>query len=177
MAELAPRDRLQPSLLDRLTDDQPDAMVESRDRRVLSMRILRKAVLRDIGWMLNATNLRAAQKEIVDYPLVADSVVNFGMPDMAGRSASGYKMQDLERDIRQALWDFEPRLVRSSVEVRCIAGRLESTGHNVAHFEVEGDLFAFPYPEHLFFKTALDLETGAVNIFDQERIDTRGASA
>jgi type VI secretion system protein ImpF len=177
MAELAPRDRLQPSLLDRLTDDHPESKVESRDRRVLSMRLLRKAVLRDIGWMLNATNLKAAQKEIGDYPLVADSVVNFGMPDLAGRSASGYKMQDLERDIRQALWDFEPRLVRSSVEVRGIAGSMESAGHNVAHFEVECDLFALPYPEHLFFKTSLDLETGLVMITDRDLVDTRGSNA
>ena len=41
MAELAPRERLQPSLLDRLTDDEPDQEVESRERRVLSVRGLR----------------------------------------------------------------------------------------------------------------------------------------
>lgn len=33
MAELTPKDRLQPSLLDRLTDDEPDKTQESREKR------------------------------------------------------------------------------------------------------------------------------------------------
>jgi type VI secretion system protein ImpF len=36
MADLAPAERLQPSLLDRLTDDEPDKRVEGRDRSVIS---------------------------------------------------------------------------------------------------------------------------------------------
>ena len=47
MAELTTRERLQPSLLDRLTDDAPQERVESRDKRVMSMRQLRTAVLRE----------------------------------------------------------------------------------------------------------------------------------
>ena len=53
MAELAPRERLQPSLLDRLSDDEPDNAVEPRERRVLSLRTLREGVLRDLAWLLN----------------------------------------------------------------------------------------------------------------------------
>ncbi|MCY2964699.1 MAG: type VI secretion system baseplate subunit TssE, partial [Planctomycetota bacterium] len=37
MAELTSQERLQPSLLDRLTDDAPDQKSESRERRVLSV--------------------------------------------------------------------------------------------------------------------------------------------
>ena len=40
------RIRLQPSLLDRLTDDQPGERVEAEDRRVMSRTQLRQAVLR-----------------------------------------------------------------------------------------------------------------------------------
>jgi len=36
MAELTPKERLQPSLLDRLTDEEPDRRQESRDKRILS---------------------------------------------------------------------------------------------------------------------------------------------
>ena len=46
MAELTTSERLQPSLLDRLTDDHPEVAHESRERRVMSMRQLRAAVLR-----------------------------------------------------------------------------------------------------------------------------------
>ena len=41
MAELLPQERLQPSLLDRLTDYEPGSAVESRERRVLSTQQLR----------------------------------------------------------------------------------------------------------------------------------------
>ena len=57
MADLTPQERLQPSLLDRLTDSAPDTKRESRDRRVLSMRRLRSAVLRDLAWLLNTGHL------------------------------------------------------------------------------------------------------------------------
>ena len=167
MAELAPWDRLQPSLLDRLADDEPDRAKESREHRVLSMRRLRAGVLRDLSWLLNATNLTAAQPEVDDHPLVACSVVNFGLPDIAGRSASGFRLADLERNIRQAIWDFEPRIMRASVVVRAIASTVQGHSHNVISFEVEGDLWALPYPERLFLKTELDLENGSVQIIEQ----------
>ena len=53
MAELTPKERLQPSLLDRLTDDAPAEKVESREQRVLSLTKLRQSVNRDLGWLLN----------------------------------------------------------------------------------------------------------------------------
>src|SRR5262245_7664146 len=55
MAELPSRDRLQPSLLDRLTDDHPLQTHESIDVRVLSRQQLRAAILRDLTWLFNAT--------------------------------------------------------------------------------------------------------------------------
>ena len=48
MAELTPTERLQPSLLDRLTDDEPSHSQEARNRRVLSIQKLRESVLRDV---------------------------------------------------------------------------------------------------------------------------------
>ena len=49
------RDRLQPALLDRLTDDDPYHRVEAEERRVMTKSQLRHAVLRDLSWLFNAT--------------------------------------------------------------------------------------------------------------------------
>lgn len=38
MADLTPKERLQPSLLDRLTDDEPDKQHEAREQRVMNIR-------------------------------------------------------------------------------------------------------------------------------------------
>ena len=46
---LHPQDRLQPALLDRLTDDEPEKKQEPRESRVLSKKQLRQSVLRDLA--------------------------------------------------------------------------------------------------------------------------------
>jgi type VI secretion system protein ImpF len=160
MAELAPRERLQPSLLDRLSDDEPAKTVEPRERRVLSLRTLREGVLRDLAWLLNTTNLLSlSSTEAGKLPHLANSVINFGVPDMSGNAIASLNVSQLERGIRQAIWDFEPRLIRSTVSVRAVAGEVE---HNKLIFEIEADLWAQPYPERLYLKTELDLDRGAV---------------
>lgn len=165
MAELAPRDRLQPSLLDRLTDDEPEVQVEARERRVLSMRHLRDGVLRDLAWLLNTTNLFSVtgQRERPKLPHLANSVINYGMPDMSGASLAGMNTGDLERAIRQAIWDFEPRLIRSSVAVRALP-QLDSITKIM--FEIEADMWAQPYPERLYLKTELDLDKAHITLAD-----------
>src|SRR5687768_1286202 len=99
MAELTPTERLQPSLLDRLTDEEPAEAQESRNRRVLSLQKLRESVLRDVGWLLNTTNL--AEDGLSErYPHVAQSVVNYGLPDLAGLTASAVDLAELESLVR-----------------------------------------------------------------------------
>ena len=170
MAELAPRERLQPSLLDRLSDDEPGNLVESRERRVLSLRTLREGVLRDLAWLLNSTNLLSVV-DAAKLPHVAGSVINYGVPDISGTPVSGLNLNQLERGIRQAIWDFEPRLIRSSVSVRAIAAA--QVGYNKMVFEIEADLWAQPYPERLYLKTELDLDRAAAVLTEA---DARSAS-
>ena len=50
-------DRLQPALLDRLVDDAPQQPRDAADGRIVGPAQLRRAVLRDLGWLLNATCL------------------------------------------------------------------------------------------------------------------------
>lgn len=160
MAELAPRERLQPSLLDRLTDDEPGNTVESRERRVLSVRTLRESVLRDLAWLLNTTNLFSVTDD-GKLPHIASSVVNYGMPDISGISVAGMNLADLERGIRQAIWDFEPRLLRQSVVVKALSSE---ANHNKIMFEIQGDMWAQPYPERLYLKTEMDLDSAAIRL-------------
>ncbi len=158
MAELAPRERLQPSLLDRLSDDEPDNSTESRERRILSLRTLREGVLRDLAWLLNTTNLLSVIATDA-LPHVATSVLNFGVPVMSGTSLTSLNVSKLERAIRQAIWDFEPRLIRNTVTVKA---RMVEGERNLLAFDIEADLWAQPYPERLYLKTELDFERGAV---------------
>jgi type VI secretion system protein ImpF len=159
MVVLAPRERLQPSLLDRLRDDEPDQKIESRDHRVLSLRTLRQGVLRDLTWLLNTTNLLPA-RSAKNLPYLSGSVLNYGIPDTSGLSVGSLNISQLERGIRQAIWDFEPRLIRASVSVKAAA--IDGHDHNKLIFEIEADLWAQPYPERLYLKTELDLGNDVV---------------
>lgn len=160
MAELAARERLQPSLLDRLTDDEPDKLIESRERRVMSLRTLREGVLRDLAWLLNTTNLFS----VTDHhalPHVTNSVLNYGIPDISGTSISSMNIAALERAIRQAIWDYEPRLIRSSVIIKAHS---ERDSANTVLFDIEADMWAQPYPERLYLKTELDLDSATIRL-------------
>ena len=172
MSEPSARDRLQPSLLDRLTDLEPHARHEARERRVISARALRDSVQRDIGWLLNASGL-AQGTDAAGLPHVATSVLNYGLPDLAGRNVAALTTGALERSIRDALWAFEPRLARESVRVTAISdaqdgpkGAKHTRGGHVIRFEIEADMWSQPYPERLFLRTELDLEAGEVRVAD-----------
>lgn len=164
MAELTPQERLQPSLLDRLTDKAPDTKTESRERRVLSMQRLREAVLRDLAWLLNTGHLETTD-DLDAYPQVRDSVLNYGMPDISGISASGADTSELEKAVRQAIIKFEPRISANTVRVR-ISRDENSMGRNSMVFTIEGQLWAEPTPIALYLKTEVDLETGNVAVTD-----------
>jgi len=165
MAELTQKERLQPSLLDRLTDDAPDKLQESREQRVLSLSKLRSGVLRDLAWLLNTSTLDTVQS-LDEYPLVSHSVVNFGISDLVGTTLSSADVPEIQRQIRQAIWDFEPRISRESVIVKVSVS--ENKMHqNAMIFDIEGELWAQPLPLRLYLRTELDLETGNMEIIDR----------
>jgi type VI secretion system protein ImpF len=158
-------ERLQPYLLDRLTDDEPDAQQESRDRRGISMRRYRDGVLRDLTWLLNATPYPFDQ-EMEGSEDLASSVLNFGFRDLCGLTASSLSIPDIERELVRAIQRFEPRIIRNTLSVRVVADP-KSAGNHIG-FEIKGDLWAMPKPEYLDIKTEIDLETGKCEFRAQE---------
>jgi type VI secretion system protein ImpF len=164
MAELTQKERLQPSLLDRLTDDDRQNRQESREKRVLSPARLRECVRRDLTWLLNTTHL-AALVDLDEQPEVQRSVLNYGMPDLAGRTTSSVDVRVLERLLTRVISDFEPRLLKSSVKVRIIVDP-QKMSHNAMTFDIEAELWAQPLPLRLFLRTEIDLESGGVSVSD-----------
>lgn len=162
MAELTPKERLQPSLLDRLTDNEPERAVEGRDLRVLSPQRLRESLRRDLAWLFNSVNLASVQ-DLSAYPDAERSTVNFGLPDLSGKTAAGVHAPTLEKLIRKAIWDFEPRLTKNSVRVKLLQDR-KDFGPNALCVLIEAELWAQPLPLRLFLRTDLDLETGEARV-------------
>lgn len=164
MADLSSQERLFPSLLDRLTDDQAGKKTETRDQRVFSIHKLRAAVLRDLAWLMNTCHM-AANQDLSEYPHVAKSVINYGIPDLTGKTVSGLEVFEVQRALRQAILDFEPRIIAETLEVRGEKDP-DSPLSNSLEFEIEGELWSRPFPERLYLRSELDLETGTVNIHE-----------
>ena len=156
MPDLTPIEKLQPCLLDRLTDEEPGKREESRTQRLVSQQKYRRGVVRDLEWLFNTqAYLRLEGLEsfqLKDYPDAYRSVLNFGTRQLCGLVAPD--MQRLQDELTEALRIFEPRLTARNLIVRADQER------NSVTFEVEGELWANPLPEHLHLKTLVDLETG-----------------
>jgi type VI secretion system protein ImpF len=157
MSGLKGRERLQPSLLDRLTDNAPSEKRDAPDQQVLTMAQLRQAVLRDLGALMNTTNL-ATLKDLSTTPLVAKSTLNYGIPGFAGMIGSAPRIVALEREIADAIKAFEPRIRPQTLRVRSRESRDNAASPAIV-FEIEGELWAQPVPLHLFVETAIELET------------------
>jgi type VI secretion system protein ImpF len=114
----------------------------------------------DLSWLLNTTHL-AARHDLSAYPQVERSTVNYGVPDLSGKTSSTVDVTALEKAIRAAIWEFEPRLLRRSVRIKVVVNE-EQMSHNALSFLIEAELWAQPLPLRLYLKTDLDLETGKV---------------
>ncbi len=165
MAELTPTERLQPSLLDRLTDDEPHSQQESRDKRVLSMHRLRQSVLRDVSWLLNADSMESVV-DLTDYPEVAKSVLNYGIKDLAGRTVSGTNLSSIQKAIKQAINVYEPRIFPNSLSVQVFSS--DEMNHQALSFDIEANLWAQPLPLHLYLRTEINTITGDINLRDMD---------
>ena len=160
MAEINPRDRLQPFLLDRLIDDQPGQTKESRDKNVLSPTQLRASILRDISWLFN-TPAPVKRDGIEDFPEAAASVINYGVPDLTGMTFSSLRPSDLEQGCVKALHLFETRLAKRGLLVEV---RQAEDGTNSISLRISGDVIASQASERMYIKTEIDLETGQVSV-------------
>ncbi len=165
MPELSPQERLQPALLDRLIDNEPERKLEPREARVMTRSQLRQAVLRDLAWLFNTTKLDG-HGDFTGAPLAERSVVNFGLPPLSGETASTLDIIELERSIKQAIVDFEPRISPSTLQVEALVTDLQLDRHNVISVQIRGELWAYPVPLELLLRTDVDLETGQVEIRD-----------
>jgi type VI secretion system protein ImpF len=158
MGQWSLKERLQPSLLDRLTDLEPTEIKESSSKQSMSQKQFKEAVIRDLGWLLNSVALEVCL-DLTKYPEVQRSVLNFGLPDMSGHTASNVNNHDMEAGIRIAIQLFEPRIIRNSLKVS-VHSNADDMSHNALIFDIAGSVFGQPSPFQVVLKSELDLENG-----------------
>ena len=132
--------------------------------RALSPAEQRASVLGDLEALFNTGNL-ASVRELDRYPHVARSVLNYGVPCFAGKSLSNMGEDEFERLFRQAIIDYEPRIIPRSVEVR-VEIEEEIMNRTAVTLHISGRLLT---DLDLALRTEVDMETGNVAISDETR--------
>lgn len=160
---LRPKAHLLPTLFDRLRDDAPTRKTETYENYTVSSERLREIVQRDLMYLLNTTNLED-EIDLRLYPQVAASVVNYGVPPIAGQYMHEHKWIDIEKAIRRAILRFEPRLEASSLGVAPLMKDESKSNYNVLLFEIRGRILTEPYPTSFVVQSAFDLETNRISI-------------
>ncbi len=162
MGQWSLKERLQPSMLDRLTDHNPEKKKESTAQQSMSQKEFKDAVIRDLGWLLNSVSLDVCV-DLEPYPEVKHSVLNYGLPDISGHTSSTINVKTIERSLIQAIRDFEPRIIRNSLRVK-VHSDPSDMSHNSLVFEIEGAVFGQPSPFQIVLRSELDLECGEFKV-------------
>ncbi|MES2533319.1 MAG: type VI secretion system baseplate subunit TssE [Pseudomonadota bacterium] len=163
MADASAQERLQPSLLDRLVDHAPGEQRESDDKRTLTRQALRQAVLRDLGWLFNATGQGLDEKR---HPHAARSVLNYGLPMLSGQFTSSVQRVSMEQALKNAILHFEPRILPRTLEVELVMEGSAMESHNRIGLQIRGMLWAQPVPLEFLMRSRVDLEEGRIEIVE-----------
>ncbi|WP_321476571.1 type VI secretion system baseplate subunit TssE [uncultured Paludibaculum sp.] len=158
MGERRTRQDILPSLLDRLTDDEPRNRTEGEVSRGQALRDLKAGIRRDIEWLLNT------RRRITEVPAgsvqLPESLFVYGLPDLTGYALNTERDQsELVCLIEQVIATFEPRLRTVIVSMQPI-----TAAARVIRFQVEGILRVEPGPERIQFDTLLELTSGTYKV-------------
>lgn len=159
-------------LLGRIVSIEITRRQQIRRSVMLTTQELRAVVLRDLQNLLNTTaaeaDLHQEDKSFAPYPCVQSSVLNYGVPALAGRIRTTDDVADLAQEIERAIERFEPRVRHVRVRVADLAD-----SHAVAsplELIIEGELWGYPIAEHLRVHTVLDLDAGHAEVTGTERL-------
>lgn len=128
-----------------------------------SLKKITDCVKRDLTWLFNAQNMCMDEELEESYSNIASSVLNYGMPDLTGRTASSINIFQLEKSLKETIIRFEPRIIPKTLKVKLHEDKT-MMDHNALMFEITGDIWTDPVPIHLHLMTQMDLENGNVEV-------------
>lgn len=147
-----------------IRDDSGERVIAGRrsmTRGAASETTIRREVSRDLETLLNTVNMESSFA-FGDCDLVRQSILNYGLPDVAHRSIDEGGVNDILQEIEDALLCFEPRLVKNSVRVdRDVSADVPDLQ---VRFVVRADMWSDPLKVPVEFFADVQVDTGKVAI-------------
>jgi type VI secretion system protein ImpF len=157
-----PQAHFLPTLFDRLCDDEPSQRSEAAKAYAVDRQQLRQIILRDLMDLLNTTNIEDQIKS-AKHENIKCSSINYGISPLAGNHMLEKHWISVEKMIRKAIVNFEPRLSPSSLSIRQIIKK-DAHSYNTLCFEIAGIVNIQPYPMEFIVQSNVDLETSRVTL-------------
>jgi type VI secretion system protein ImpF len=136
---------------------EPEATIGGRGRG--SARQVALQGLRNDLQLLLRTPSFGNRVDLRPYPEVERSVLNYGMPSLAGRAATAVDVAEIAARIRKVVESFEPRLAR----VRVIPQKIEALDAHL-RFRIEGEFHDGVESVALALDTQIQLDSGIVRV-------------
>ncbi|MCQ0989526.1 type VI secretion system baseplate subunit TssE [Jiella marina] len=138
--------------------------------RVAGRREIIAGFRRSLETLANTIDLASA-RDLEPYPMVAGSILNYGLPDVTPLTAGSLAVASLVDELRQALLRHEPRLIAESLLVEqgsrtgfiADASGFDSERQRL-RFEISAELAFNPQPIPVAFHADLDVAAGKVAI-------------
>lgn len=152
----------------------------SPESRQMDTRAYRDAIRRDLEWLLNSKRRRTREElerttlsssgkaaiessaSIYDHEELPVCVLNYGIRDFNGAAVNpddARVMEGIRNEIRDAIKQFEPRIVFESLKIEPIQNEKEPS---LIAFTIEAELWALPEWESL--RIDIDLNTGSCRV-------------
>jgi type VI secretion system protein ImpF len=149
---------IKPSLLDRLTDSEPNSTREAQVSSWEEIRQFKNSLCRDLAALLNT---RRAQEDFdPNYEQASASLLTYGIMDFTSYNLKNDVEQELvRRSIERSIRQFEPRLTRVTV----IMDELDSL-KSVLRFQVKALLRTQGNSEAVLFDVSLHRESRRIAV-------------
>jgi type VI secretion system protein ImpF len=147
-----------------LRDESGERVISNRRtaaRTAITEPTLRREVARDLDSLMNTIAMESTQ-DLTNYEQVRKSILNFGFPDITHRTIDELSLDDVKYEIADVLASFEPRLVRSTVQVTRDTS-IDAADLKV-RFVVRADLFCEPLNVPVEFVADVEVDTGKIII-------------
>lgn len=133
----------------------------SSPRNAVSEPILRQQLAEDLGSLLNTINL-AASENLEGLEHVKASILNFGVADLTALSSEEDRVALINDWLSETLRQFEPRLVKESLNIIRESAFDETSG--LIRFHVRGEMHSNPTNTHIEFVADVETNSGKLRV-------------
>jgi type VI secretion system protein ImpF len=149
-------------LVETQDEDEGGATINRNSlRRIATESLLKRDLGTDLGALVDTIDL-ASSIDLTDFPYVAKSVLNYGLPDISGVTAIAEETAVVGTNLKAALLRHEPRLKADTISIQRTDD--EEDANQRVRFKVHAEMLCKPLDVPVEFVAEVDVGSGKVHV-------------